>query len=104
MSALRNTAAVAGPPSSTPAVSPSGKRTISEKVLDQLQSGATIPTIARTVGVSEVFVQVMLDHYGRLGLVDSAQSLCSSGSGACGPNGAQTDEAKVACAGCAFAR
>lgn len=73
-------------------------------MLAELSVGATVPAIARKVGVSQVFVQVVLEHYERLGLVGAAQSLCASGTGACGPNGAVTDAAHVACAGCAFAK
>lgn len=75
-----------------------------EQVLAELQIGGAVPAIARRVGVSEVFVCVVLDHVRRLGLADSAQSLCVSGTGACGPHGARTDQARLACAGCAFAK
>ena len=73
---------------------------VTERVIAELKSGATIPAIAARVGVSEVFVKVLLDHLSRLKLVDSAQALCASGLGGCGPQGAVTDQAKLHCAGC----
>lgn len=79
-----------------------GSRT--ETVLRLLEQGMSIPEVARKAQVSEIFVQVMLEHLQRIGKTDSANSLCASGSGACGPNGAQTLEAKISCAGCFFAR
>ncbi|MDY5584830.1 MAG: hypothetical protein SPG61_03465 [Arcanobacterium sp.] len=73
-------------------------------VLGLLEQGLTIIEVARKAQVSEIFVQVMLEHLERIGKTDSANSLCAGGTGACGPNGAQTVEAKISCAGCFFAK
>ncbi|MCI7551420.1 MAG: hypothetical protein PUK40_03065 [Actinomycetaceae bacterium] len=73
---------------------------MSDRVLKALRQGYSAPEIARKFNTSQVFVEVMLDHFGRLGMADSAQTLCSSGLGACGPAGATTVEAEIACAGC----
>ena len=72
---------------------------VTDRVLRQLREGRTVRAIAATSGVSEVFVSTMLDHFERLGLLDEANSLCSSGLGACSTT-ELTDEARVACAGC----
>lgn len=72
---------------------------VTDRVLRQLREGRTVRAIAATSGVSEVFVSTMLDHFERLGLLDEASSLCSSGLGACSTT-ELTDEARVACAGC----
>ena len=72
---------------------------VTDRVLRQLREGRTVCAIAATSGVSEVFVSTMLDHFERLGLLDEANSLCSSGLGACSTT-ELTDEARVACAGC----
>ncbi|WP_394263375.1 hypothetical protein [Trueperella sp.] len=75
-----------------------------ERVLAEIRAGATVPAVARRTGTSEVFVKTILDHFDRLGMLGSAASLCSSDHGACSPGGAQTEAAKISCAGCAFAR
>ena len=72
---------------------------VTDRVLRQLREGRTVRAIAATSGVSEVFVSTMLDHFERLGLLDEANSLCTSGLGACSTT-ELTDEARVACAGC----
>lgn len=72
---------------------------VTDRVLRQLREGRTVRAIAATSGVSEVFVSTMLEHFERLGLLDEASSLCSSGLGACSTT-ELTDEARVACAGC----
>lgn len=77
---------------------------VADRVLAEIRAGGTIPNVAKKTGTSEVFVRVLVDHLERTGLGGSASSLCSSGQGACGPNGAQTDEALISCAGCAFVR
>lgn len=77
---------------------------VADRVLAEIRAGGTIPAVAKKTGTSVVFVQVLVDHLSRAGLGASASSLCSSGQGACGPNGAQTEEALISCAGCAFAR
>lgn len=73
--------------------------TATQRVLAQLQEGRTIRAIAATTHTSEVFVATMLEHYERLGMLDRAESLCSSGLGACHTTDL-SDEARIACAGC----
>ena len=72
---------------------------VAARVLEELRAGGTVHAIAVKVGVSEVFVRTMLDHYDRIGILDDAQSFCSSGLGACHTT-ELSDEARVHCAGC----
>ena len=87
-----------------PQVAANPQPSVSQRVIAEIKAGGTIPAIASRVGTSETFVRVMFDHFARLGMTGTTESLCNSGSGACGPSGATTDQARVACAGCAFAR
>ena len=75
---------------------------VTERILEQIRAGRTVRAICATTGVSEVFVSTLLDHYDRLGLLDDAGSLCSSGLGACHTTNI-TDQVRVACAGCPIA-
>lgn len=76
-----------------------------ERVVRALESGGTIPAIARHAGVSVSFTQSVVEHFQRLGNATEATSLCSSGLGLCSPTGAQpSPEAAIACAGCPLAR
>lgn len=49
-------------------------------------------------GVSLGLAEVMIEEMKRQGLLDRAESLCSSGLGACG--GGDSDEVRIHCAGC----
>lgn len=80
-------------------VSVSPRGSVTDRVLSGIRSGRTVHAIAVEAGVSEVFVATMVDHYGRLGVLNTATSLCSSGLGACRTTDL-SDEARVACAGC----
>lgn len=71
-------------------------------VLRQLALGRTIRQIATELTVSEGLVEAMCDHLKRLGLVDSAGSLCASGLGACSKKPSNEFTA-IACAGCPLA-
>ncbi|MFY9617290.1 MAG: hypothetical protein WAQ31_04490, partial [Arcanobacterium sp.] len=97
-------ATLAGPASSNSDSQPHASLT--ERVLAELARGGTVPAIAARVGTSEVFVKAMVDHFARLGMGGSAQSLCSLGQGACGDLARDelSEAARVACAGCAFSR
>lgn len=75
-----------------------------ERVVAEIKRGGTIPAIAARTGTSEIFVKVLAEHLARTGLSAEATTLCASGAGACGPNGATTEAAQVACAGCFFAK
>lgn len=75
---------------------------VTERILEQIRAGRTVRAICATTGVSEVFVSTLLDHYDRLGLLDDAGLLCSSGLGACHTTNI-TDQVRVACAGCPIA-
>ncbi|QOR45995.1 hypothetical protein [Trueperella pecoris] len=77
---------------------------VTERVLAEIRAGGTIPAVAHKTGTSEVFVKVLVDHLARTGLGGTASSLCASGQGACGSEGAQTEAALISCAGCAFAK
>ncbi|MDD7465583.1 MAG: hypothetical protein PUK59_05035 [Actinomycetaceae bacterium] len=76
--------------------------TITARVLTELAAGKTAPEVAATLGTSVVFVRVLAEHLQRVGLAQSAQSLCSSGLGACSA-GELSEQARVACAGCPLA-
>lgn len=69
------------------------------RVLLELRAGKTMASIARTTGLPLVFVETLVEHYRRVGVVDDAGSLCSSGLGACHVE-AVSDEVRVVCAGC----
>ena len=74
---------------------------LAERVRVALEAGGTVRSVAIQCGTSEIFVKTMLDHYERLGYLTEAQSLCSSGLGACSsPADALSMEARVHCAGC----
>ncbi|MBR5950322.1 MAG: hypothetical protein IKZ87_02700 [Actinomycetaceae bacterium] len=77
-----------------------------ERVVQALEQGGTIPTIARQAGVSVSFTQSVVEHFQRLGTLDKASSLCSSGLGLCSSPSATNPslEATIACAGCPLAR
>lgn len=72
---------------------------VTQRVLGELRAGKTVKSIACATGLSEVFVATLLEHYGRLGVVHEATSLCSSGLGACHTT-ELSDEARISCAGC----
>ncbi|MCI6573849.1 MAG: helix-turn-helix domain-containing protein [Actinomycetaceae bacterium] len=76
--------------------------TVTSQVLAQLAAGKTVPEVARALGISVIFIQVLAEHLQRAGLAQSAQSLCSSGLGACS-SGPLSTEARLACAGCPLA-
>ncbi len=84
--------------------SPPALPTATDRVLAEIRAGRTVSAVAKRTGTSEVFVKTLLEHLDRLGMLASATSLCNSDHGACGPMGAQTEAAKINCAGCAFAR
>lgn len=88
-------------------MTPANRRSsAADRVLDCLARGLTVPAAAREVGTSEVFVQVMLEHLQRSGNTTAANSLCSSGAGACNPNNDfehLSAEVRLSCAGCFFA-
>lgn len=63
-----------------------------------LRQGATVSAAASRAGVSLPMAEVMIDEMQRQGLLERAESLCSSGLGVCG--GGTSDEVKVHCAGC----
>lgn len=76
-------------------------RPLIERVVEALQAGGTVHSVAARCQTSEVFVKTMLDHYGRLGLLTEATTLCSSGLGACSaPSAELSMEARIHCAGC----
>ena len=81
------------------------KLTPYERVVQALEQGGTIPAIARQAGVSVSFTQSVVEHFNRLGALDKASSLCSSGLGLCSPQSASdpSPEAAIACAGCPLA-
>lgn len=72
---------------------------VTQRILEQIRLGRTVRAISAATGVSEVFVSTLLEHYDRLGMLDDAGSLCSSGLGACHTKEV-SDEVRVACAGC----
>lgn len=74
---------------------------LADRVLARLKVGATVEAIANAEGVSKTFVTVMVDDFERRGLAISANSLCSSGLGACGTGVAE--ETPLMCAGCPLA-
>lgn len=74
-----------------------------EQVVAELRRGGSAGAIAARLGTSQVFIEVVIDHLQRAGLVNNAGSLCSSGLGACG-SAATMPEASVACAGCPLTR
>lgn len=78
--------------------------TLTDRIIAEISRGGSIPAIAARVGTSEIFVKTMADHLSRTGITVAATSLCATGHGACGPNGPLGEVAKVACAGCFFAR
>lgn len=53
---------------------------------------------AAEAGVSLALAEVVVDEMKRRGLLDRAETLCSSGLGVCG--GGDSDEARLHCAGC----
>lgn len=63
-----------------------------------LRRGATTSAAAVQAGVSLGLAEVMIEEMKRQGLLDRAESLCSSGLGACG--GGDSDEVRIHCAGC----
>lgn len=74
---------------------------LAQRVLEALRAGGTAHAVAVQCRTSEIFVKTMMDHYERLGLLAGAQSLCSSGLGACSTAYANlSDQARVHCAGC----
>lgn len=74
---------------------------LAERVRVALSRGGTVHAVAAQCHTSEIFVKTMLDHYERLGFLTGAQSLCSSGLGACSPHeGDLSEQARVHCAGC----
>ncbi|AOZ73537.1 hypothetical protein BK816_07795 [Boudabousia tangfeifanii] len=75
-----------------------------QRVIQEIQAGGTLPAIAQRAGVPVHFAAAIMDHLQRAGKLDSAESLCSSGLGGCAPGGPQTDEAKIHCAGCPLTR
>ena len=91
-------------PNSAEPLPNSAEPSLTERVVAEIKRGGTVPAIASRTGTSEIFVKVLADHLARTGLSAEATSLCASGAGACGPNGATTDVARVACAGCFFAK
>ncbi|MDO4665947.1 MAG: hypothetical protein Q4A71_07105 [Actinomycetaceae bacterium] len=72
--------------------------TLSAKVLDLLRRGRSPGAISVELQVPLTFVEVMVDHYQRAGVVHDATSLCASGLGACHPGA--SPEAQAACVGC----
>lgn len=86
---------------------PSGRRgalegprgAVTQRILEQIRMGRTVRAISAATGVSEVFVSTLLEHYDRLGMLDDAGSLCSSGLGACHTKDV-SEQVRVACAGC----
>ena len=72
---------------------------VTQRILEQIRMGRTVRAISAATGVSEVFVSTLWEHYDRLGMLDDAGSLCSSGLGACHTKDV-SDEVRVACAGC----
>lgn len=89
---------------SFPVPNPVDSPTLLARVLSELEAGYSIAQAAQRTGTSEVFVQVVLDHMQRLGRTASAQSLCSSGQGACHADAQLSVETQIACAGCFFAK
>ncbi len=76
-------------------------QSLTARVLDALRAGGTVHSVAVSCQTSEVFVRTMLDHYGRLGLLTEATTLCTSGLGACStPSDDLSVEARIHCAGC----
>lgn len=74
---------------------------ITERVIELLRGGYSVPQVARLANTSEVFVATLLRHLERIGHTVSAASLCASGLGAChAPSGTLSDQAQLACAGC----
>ena len=69
-----------------------------DRVRARLLAGATLSSIAAGEGISLALAEIMVDDLERRGLAASADSLCSSGLGACG-SGA-SPETMVTCAGC----
>ncbi|OKL46906.1 hypothetical protein BSR29_05765 [Boudabousia liubingyangii] len=69
-----------------------------------MKRGGTISGIAARAGVSETFVKVFVDQLQRGGAAAHANSLCASGLGGCGPDGAVTVEARLHCAACPLLR
>ncbi|QOR48089.1 hypothetical protein INS90_01980 [Trueperella pecoris] len=102
--ALAGTPFPAGSPAADASPSQPEPYAVTERVLAEIRAGGTIPAVAHKTGTSEVFVKVLVDHLARTGLSGTASSLCSSGQGACGSEGAQTEAALISCAGCAFAK
>lgn len=90
-----------------------------QRVVAELEKGVSVPIAAQNCQTSEDFVQAVLSHLVRIGRAGSADSLCSSGMGAChhedpsAPTHAQlmpiarlhTDPSLIAvhCAGCPLA-
>lgn len=85
----------------TPKAQSAPGASLADRVLSHLKAGATIGAIASAEGVSTTFVTVMVDDFERRGLAISANSLCSSGLGACGTG--LSDETALMCAGCPLA-
>ena len=69
-----------------------------QRIYVALRRGATVSAAAAQASVSQALAQVMIDEMSRTGLLARAETLCSSGLGACG--GADSDEVKLHCAGC----
>ncbi|QWW19850.1 hypothetical protein I6B53_01600 [Schaalia sp. 19OD2882] len=63
-----------------------------------MRKGRTVRAAAAEAGVSVALAEVIVDEFRRTGLLDSADSLCASGLGACG--GADSAEVRLHCAGC----
>ena len=69
-----------------------------QRLFMPLRRGVTVRAAAAEAGVSAALAEVMVDEMRRTGLLDSADTLCASGLGACG--GGTSDEVRIHCAGC----
>ncbi|KWZ72890.1 hypothetical protein HMPREF3198_01244 [Winkia neuii] len=71
--------------------------------MEQISQGKTLPAVANNLRVSVPFVKVILEHYRRLGIAQSAKSVCASGLGACSPETPTSAAVRVHCSGCPLA-
>ncbi|WP_243442566.1 hypothetical protein [Schaalia vaccimaxillae] len=74
---------------------PTGAR---QRLYLALMRGATPNAAAAEAGISQALADIIIDEFSRQGLLDRAESLCSSGLGAC--SGGDGDDVRIHCAGC----
>lgn len=72
---------------------------LSERVQAHLRTGATVQKIAHAEGINLILAEIIVDDLQRRGDALPAESLCSSGLGACG-GGPTSEEVRLYCAGC----